>query len=113
MRTPSTPRTHVRRSALTLALLRTAASVAACHPGNAEAKRLRETCDGGDVKACNTLATRLQKGEYVLRDDGRAAQLFTAACDGGVAGGCSSLGAIYQTGKGVKRDSARAPRARA
>ena len=66
-------------AAATLALL------AACHPGNAEAKRLAVSCDTGDGVACNQLALRLQKGEYVLQDDGRAAKLFGRACDASTA----------------------------
>ncbi len=46
-----------------------------CHPGNAEARRLRETCEGGAVAACHTLGLKVLKGEYVLRDEGRAATL--------------------------------------
>ena len=41
----------------------------ACHPGNREAKLLREGCESGDFAACNALGQRLLKGEYVLRDD--------------------------------------------
>src|SRR6478736_1352645 len=79
-----------------------------CHPGNEEAKRLRNACDAGEAAACNAFAAKLQKGEYVLRDEGRAASLFGRACDHGVANGCSSLAVMLQTGSGVKRDSARA-----
>jgi len=82
--------------------------VAACHPGNKEAKRLRGACASGDVAACNSLAVRLSKGEYVLRDESHAAELFDQACKGNVGDGCASLGLAYQKGTGVKRDSARA-----
>src|SRR5215831_8207512 len=82
--------------------------VAACHPGNKEAKRLRGAFASGDVAACNSLAIRLSKGEYVLRDESHAAELFDQACKGNVGDGCAGLGLAYQKGIGVKRDSARA-----
>jgi TPR repeat protein len=69
-----------------------AIAMAACHPGNEEAKRLRSSCAQGNVADCNQFALRLQKGRYVLRDDGRAAELFDQACKGGVGDSCASLG---------------------
>ena len=91
-----------RRSAAVLLVL-----MAACHPGNQEAKRLRESCDAGDAAACNQLAIRVQKGQYVLRDVQHAATLYDRACEGGVATGCASLGVMYLHASGVTRDSAR------
>src|SRR5918993_3540274 len=106
MRTRTPPGALPRPGALhLLCLILTAAAPSACHPGNAEAKRLRLSCQSGDVAACNQLARRLQKGEYVLRDDEHAAELFDQACKGGVGDSCASLGVVYQTGTGVKRDS--------
>ena len=107
MRTRIPPEGSPRRGASRLApLARLAACVAvalslpACHPGNQEAKRLRAACERGEAAACNTLAARLRKGEYVLRDDARAAALFDRACTGGVGEGCASLGAMLQRGAG-------------
>ena len=58
--------------------------LAACHPGNKEARELRESCDGGSAAACNQFAARVQKGQYVLRDVKHAATLYDRACEGGV-----------------------------
>src|SRR5688572_9042492 len=80
----------------------------ACHPGNTEAKVLREECQSGDFAACNALGQKLLKGEYVLRDDGHGATLLSKACEGGVADACPRLGVLYQTARGVSRDSVRA-----
>ena len=63
----------------------------ACHPGNREAKLLREGCESGDFAACNALGQRLLKGEYVLRDDKHGATLLTKACEGGLADACPRL----------------------
>ena len=81
----------------------------ACHPGNREAKRLGQACDSGDVKACNALGFKLQKGEYVLRDVARAAIVFKRACEGDIGDSCAALGGMYLRGSGVTRDSSRAP----
>ena len=91
-----------------LAVIAAGIALAACHPGNDEAKRLRGSCEAGDIAACNKFALKLPKGEYVLRDEAHAAELFDRACNGGVGEGCASLGVVYQNGTGVKRDSARA-----
>ncbi len=99
---------HSRPYAVLILVSVTGIAFSGCHPGNAEAKQLRGACDAGDVTACNRFAIKLQKGEYVLRDDTRAAELFEKACTGGVGEGCASLGVVYQRGRGVKRDSARA-----
>src|SRR5688572_712683 len=75
-------------------------ALAGCRPGNREAVRLRTSCEGGDLEACNQLAVKLQKGEYILRDDSHAASLFEKACNGRIGEGCASLGVAYLTGSG-------------
>src|SRR5687767_4624051 len=90
------------------ALLVTSLLVSGCHPGNAESKRLRASCEAGDVAACNQFAGRLQTGEYVLQDHARAAALFDRACKGGIAEGCARFGGMLERGDGVKQDSTRA-----
>src|SRR5687768_14273243 len=96
------------RRARAVVLAIAAATLYGCHPGSADARQLRDACETGDAQACNKFAVKLQKGEYVLRDDTRAAGLFDRSCVGGVAESCASFGIILQTGAGVKRDSVRA-----
>ena len=84
------------------------ATLAACHPGNKEAIRLRGECEAGNASACATLGDKLLKGEYVLRDRERGAELVRVGCDGGVPDACTRLGVLYQNGTGVKRDSVQA-----
>ena len=105
---PAKNSTLMRTAIRSAAVLAAGLTLAACHPGNQEAKQLRASCEGGDAAACGKFAVKLQKGEYVLRDETRAAALFDRACTGGVGDGCASLGAMLQTGTGVKRDSVRA-----
>src|SRR5215216_2469579 len=83
-------------------------ALSACHPGNEEARRLRSSCEAGDAAACNKFAVKLQKAEYVLRAEARAAGLFDTACTGGVGEGCASLGLMLQHTRAIRRDSARA-----
>ena len=78
------------------------ASLTACHPGNQEAKQLDLACESGDLAACNRLASRLEKGEYILEDDARAATLFGRACDGAIGDACASLGVMNDRGTGVE-----------
>jgi hypothetical protein len=97
-----------RRIAQIAGLMAAVVILSGCHPGNAEAKDLRAACGSGDFAACNALAEKMQKGEYVLRDDAGAAAPFEQSCAGGVGEACARLGVIYQRVRGVKRDSARA-----
>ena len=86
-----------------------AALAVACHPGTEEARKLRDSCEAGDAKACNEFAVRLREGRHVLRDAARATELFDSACVKGVGQSCVSLGDMLQRGiPGVKTDSARA-----
>jgi hypothetical protein len=62
-----------RRPLLLLALA--CAALAACQSRTREAKRLQRECDAGSAQACARFALKLQKGEYVLRDESRAATL--------------------------------------
>ncbi|MES2523390.1 MAG: hypothetical protein V4617_11875, partial [Gemmatimonadota bacterium] len=64
----SAPRSAPFSAPRTLLLLVAAVALGACHPGNEEAKRLTRSCEAGQAVACNQLAVKLQKGEYVLRD---------------------------------------------
>src|SRR5262245_5887534 len=85
-----------------------ALSVSGCHPGNLEARRLRESCAAGTVKACNDYGIKLVKGEYVLKDETTAAGMFERSCKASIADGCARVGVLYQNGRGVKKDSVRA-----
>ena len=80
----------------------------ACYPGDKEAKLLSGSCDAGDAAACNKFGAKLQKGDFVLQDKGRAATVFDRACKGHVGEACARLGSMLQQGDGVSRDSARA-----
>jgi TPR repeat protein len=71
------------RGSLHFFLLAAVIAFSACHRGNRQAKPLRSSCEAGDVAACNQLALRLQKGEYILKDDKEAALLFDKPCTGG------------------------------
>lgn len=59
--------------------------LASCSPETRAAKQQRSSCDRGDPDACNLFATRLIKGDHVLRDPRSAATLLERACSGGVA----------------------------
>src|SRR5687767_15205181 len=74
------------------------ATLAACHPGNKEAIKLRGECEAGNASACAALGDKLLKGEYVLRDRERGAELVRVGCDGGVPDACTRLGVLYQNG---------------
>lgn len=107
------PRTARRaRSLLILAFI---ALASACNPENQKAKQLTASCDKGDAKACYDLGERLEAGRYILRDPGRAAQLFEKSCNGGVGNGCSNLGVITLAGRhprnnpAVKKDKGAKP----
>ena len=106
--TTTSPRLPTALSQIWLLIALALASVTACHPGSQEAKQLDLACESGDLAACNRFALRLEKGEYVLEDDARAAGLFGRACDGAIGDACASLGVMNDRGTGVKRDTARA-----
>ena len=67
----------------------------ACHPENATARKLLESCDAGNAQACFDVGKRFQKGEYVLRDEARAATLYDRSCENGIGDGCATLGAMH------------------
>src|SRR3954469_13442641 len=85
----------------------TTLTLVACHPGNQEARRLRDACNGGSAESCQKLALRLQNGEYVLKDPQHAVELFEQSCSKGLGDACVSLGLALQRGTGVDRDSVR------
>ena len=95
---------RLRRLLLPVALV----TLAGCHSGWADARRLAASCDAGKATACNDLAHNLERGAHVLKDEGRAAALFDKGCSGGVAEACARLGAAYEDARAVKRDSTRA-----
>ncbi len=84
-------------------------ALSACNPGAEEARTLQALCGDGDAGACNDLGYRAFRGEHILRDWRRAADLFQHACDGGEAEGCVRLGRLHvndASGRhGVTRDS--------
>ena len=83
-------------------------ALAACGPGIAEVKRLRDSCQAGDPAACNEYGQKLLNGTHVLRDDSTAGLEFARACEGNIADGCARLAVLYQSGRGFKKDSAKA-----
>ncbi|MBL8985760.1 MAG: hypothetical protein JNJ80_05805, partial [Gemmatimonadetes bacterium] len=75
MSTRHSPREQLRRGAGRLsAILVVGLSVAGCHPGNQEARQLRDACAAGTEAACNDFGQRLLTGRYVLRDEAGAAR---------------------------------------
>jgi TPR repeat protein len=67
----------------------------------------RRGCQGGNALGCTNLGIMYWEGS-LLKDDGRAVDLFSKGCQGGDSGGCLGLGFMYENGQGVKRDSRRA-----
>ena len=89
-----------------LPILVAAVALSGCNPQAQEAKQQREACEAGNAQACDTFALRLRQGDHVLKDYGRAAELFQHACDAGVAEGCATVGNMYLIGQGVDADTA-------
>src|SRR6202008_2405653 len=84
MRTRTPPGDNPPRKARALLLLAAAGlALAGCHAETAEAKLLRDSCEAGDAAACNQFASRLQKGQHVLRDEAGGARHLAHACPGG------------------------------
>jgi TPR repeat protein len=54
-----------------------------------------------------------EQANGVVKDEARAAALYTKACDTNMAQACVSLGHLFAEGRGVARDEARAARAHA
>jgi hypothetical protein len=71
---------------------------------------LKRTCYKGDMKACNNLAHRYEKGLGVVkRDEKRALMLYNKACTGGAAGSCFNMGILlFAKGKSSPEDQAEA-----
>lgn len=92
-------------------------------PGSADTMSIDlAACQGGDLRACNDVGVRYQRGAGVRRDLALAVKLFKMACDRretrrnargkllDVRGwqGCSNLAGAYLAGEGVRRDVRRA-----
>jgi TPR repeat protein len=66
-----------------------------CNPEAGEARALGDACAEGAADACDELGQRVQKGEHVLRDWRRAAELYALACDRGEPQGCVRLARMH------------------
>jgi TonB family protein len=73
-----------------------------------DAAACRQSCEGGEARACFLLGHIYRYGAGVERDEARARALFEKACDGGEAGACVSLGDAYASGVGIPRDERQA-----
>lgn len=69
-----------------------------------EAASTQQTCEAGDLAACNQLGLLYLQGVRVQRDPDRAAALFRKACDGGDPAGCYHLGNAILKGEGAAKD---------
>ncbi len=75
----------------------------ACDPRAREARELRASCSAGDAAACDRLGYQNFRGDHVLRDWRRAADLFQAACDGGEGEGCVRLARLHVDASAERR----------
>ncbi|MGA3125871.1 MAG: tetratricopeptide repeat protein [Candidatus Korobacteraceae bacterium] len=55
-----------------------------------------QSCDGGEMKACNYLGYLYAKGLGGARDTKKARDVYQRACDKGTLSSCASLGSLYQ-----------------
>jgi tetratricopeptide (TPR) repeat protein len=55
-----------------------------------------QSCDGGEMKACNYLGYLYAKGLGGARDTKKARDVYQRACDQGTLSSCASLGSLYQ-----------------
>lgn len=67
----------------------------ACNPKAQEARALDASCFAGDAAACEQLGVQVRRGDHVLKDYRRAAELFRQACDGGQGQGCIRLARLH------------------
>jgi hypothetical protein len=71
---------------------------------------MAEQGDRRGARGCGLLASLYARGEGVVKDEARAAELLGSACRGGEAFSCTELAHCYQAGKGVRQDSHEAAR---
>ena len=55
-----------------------------------------QSCDGGEMKACNYLGYFYAKGLGGAHDTKKARDVYQRACDQGTLSSCASLGSLYQ-----------------
>ncbi len=55
-----------------------------------------QSCDGGEMKACNYLGYLYAKGLGGAHDTKKARDVYQKACDQGTLSSCASLGSLYQ-----------------
>jgi TPR repeat protein len=55
-----------------------------------------QSCDGGEMKACNYLGYLYAKGLGGAHDTKKARDVYQRACDLGTLSSCASLGSLYQ-----------------
>ncbi|MEL7481943.1 MAG: caspase family protein [Pseudomonadota bacterium] len=67
-----------------------------------------ESCDAGDLAACNSLGLSYTLGEGVAQSPYDAIRLYQKACDGDYALGCQNLALRYDNGDGVPVSDERA-----
>ena len=58
----------------------------------------------GSAEECYNIGLQYYKGEGVVKNQTRSAQLFTKACETGYASGCFNAGYQYANGHGVAKD---------
>ena len=68
----------------------------------------QETCDAGEVKACDSLLQMAIEGKSADNNSRAAFRAFEKTCQQDVAGGCADLGVMYGRGEGIGRDRAKA-----
>lgn len=66
-----------------------------------------QACDGGNARACVTLAKLYDSGKGGTRDQSRAAEAYQLGCDQGEPEGCLRVGQAYLYGHGVLEDAQR------
>jgi len=69
----------------------------------------RKCMDGTDFDACNSLGYRYELAkDGLVKDLGKAAQLYLMACNQGIAMGCGNVGYFYESGRAVPKDARQA-----
>ena len=63
----------------------------------------RKRCDGGDLEACEKLASDYRSGDGAKHDGARAYALARVACAAGAMNACNNLGDMYETADYVPR----------
>ena len=81
-----------------------------CQPDSSQIGQLIGQCFQGKADRCSDLGLRYERGQEVVQDSGRAAQLYRKACDSANAIGCHNLAVLYEHGEGVEQNHVLAAR---